>query len=115
MNTLSSVLERRFQQTHDTRAKQWLKECKEEIGELTVPLITLVKKSWEDSSYSSKISIVLDPMSETLEKCIKALKLSARSPFDLSMLDKAAAKQSGDDLDDVVLNFSSSTLPPCFL
>lgn len=46
-------------------AKQWLKECKEELGELTMPLVTLVKRSWTDDSFTAKIPIVLEPFNET--------------------------------------------------
>lgn len=47
---------------------------------------------------------MLEPFNDTIEKCIKALKLSAKSPFDLSMLDKAADFNFRDeDLDDIVV------------
>lgn len=43
--------------------------------------------SLQDESFVSKLDIILDPFKETLEKATKALKLSAKSPFDISMLD----------------------------
>ena len=101
--TVQAQLRRRLGQTHDSRAKVWLNESIEEMGELSTPLITLVKRSWTDESFTSKLVIILDPFKDTLEKATKALKLSAKSPFDISVLDdvKAEFRFRDEDLDDI--------------
>eukprot|EP01128_Nolandella_sp_AFSM9_P006515 TRINITY_DN3373_c0_g1_i1.p1 TRINITY_DN3373_c0_g1~~TRINITY_DN3373_c0_g1_i1.p1 ORF type:complete len:1095 (-),score=366.28 TRINITY_DN3373_c0_g1_i1:104-2929(-) len=103
---VSEQLNRRLGKTHDSRAKVWLSESMEEMGELSIPLVTLVKRSWTDESFIEKINIVLEPYKDTLAKATKALKLSAKSPFDISMLDdvKAEFRYRDEDLDDIILN-----------
>lgn len=44
--TVQNQLRNRLGRTHDSRAKVWLTESIEEMGELSTPLITLVKRSW---------------------------------------------------------------------
>ena len=117
IQAVQQILDRRLLNCHESRAKQWLKECKEELGELSTPLVMLVKRSWTDESFIPKIRIVLEPFNASIDKCIKALKLSAKSPFDLGLLDKAADFNVRDeDIDDIVVTsggISSFSLSYC--
>ena len=58
---------------------------------------------------SRPVQIVLQAYLQVIEKTIKALKLSAKSPFDLSMLDNSIDVGFRDeDLDDIVVTASGT-------
>jgi hypothetical protein len=55
----------------------------------------------------SKIPIIHSPLIETLEKAERAIKLSAKSPYDLSMLDNEMTNFNfGDDLAAITVSAS---------
>lgn len=92
-------LDIRKEEAHESRTRQILSEAKAELEQLSTPFVSIVKRSWtvykllsvtltlQDPGFKSKIPIILGPLNESLDKAAKGIKLSAKSPFDLSMLD----------------------------
>eukprot|EP01127_Copromyxa_protea_P005406 TRINITY_DN15337_c0_g1_i1.p1 TRINITY_DN15337_c0_g1~~TRINITY_DN15337_c0_g1_i1.p1 ORF type:complete len:1054 (-),score=338.62 TRINITY_DN15337_c0_g1_i1:36-3197(-) len=80
-------LDIRKEEAHEARTRTILNEAKSELEQLSTPFVSIVKRSWTDASFKQKIPIILGPLNESLEKAAKGIKLSAKSPFDLSMLD----------------------------
>eukprot|EP01125_Pyxidicula_operculata_P010987 TRINITY_DN3600_c5_g1_i1.p1 TRINITY_DN3600_c5_g1~~TRINITY_DN3600_c5_g1_i1.p1 ORF type:complete len:1052 (+),score=276.63 TRINITY_DN3600_c5_g1_i1:212-3157(+) len=94
---IGASMDKRQGSTHDVRVKQMLQEARTDLEKLGVGLATLVKRSASDPSYKSKIPILLSPLNQTFEKSSKAIKLSSKSPFDLSMLDSSTEFKFHED------------------
>lgn len=92
-------LDIRKEAAHESRTRTILSEAKSELEQLSTPFVSIVKRSWtvstfcaflfdlQDPGFKAKIPIILGPLNDSLEKAAKGIKLSAKSPFDLSMLD----------------------------
>jgi len=92
-------LDARKDEAHESRTRQMMIEAKEELLQLSTPFVTIVKRSWTDPSFRAKVPIILGPLNESLDKAAKAIKLSAKSPFDVSLLDSDATTISFKDDD----------------
>eukprot|EP01126_Amoeba_proteus_P058843 TRINITY_DN7643_c0_g1_i4.p1 TRINITY_DN7643_c0_g1~~TRINITY_DN7643_c0_g1_i4.p1 ORF type:complete len:932 (-),score=229.80 TRINITY_DN7643_c0_g1_i4:121-2787(-) len=87
LESVGNQLSLRLEVTHDAKTRQILNEARSELERLREPFATVVKRSWVEPNFKTKLPVIHHPMLLTLEKAVKGIKLSAKSPFNLSLLD----------------------------
>eukprot|EP01130_Rhizamoeba_saxonica_P015135 TRINITY_DN6734_c0_g1_i1.p1 TRINITY_DN6734_c0_g1~~TRINITY_DN6734_c0_g1_i1.p1 ORF type:complete len:1062 (-),score=317.72 TRINITY_DN6734_c0_g1_i1:59-3196(-) len=81
------VLTRRKGSAHDLMVKQMLGESATEISKIKDPLCELIIKAQKDPSSRQRLTLLDSHIRGVLDKAMQATKLSAKSPFDLGILD----------------------------
>eukprot|EP01122_Echinamoeba_exundans_P008589 TRINITY_DN2874_c0_g1_i1.p1 TRINITY_DN2874_c0_g1~~TRINITY_DN2874_c0_g1_i1.p1 ORF type:complete len:1071 (-),score=258.53 TRINITY_DN2874_c0_g1_i1:58-3219(-) len=91
LGLLGDLLSRRLLSVHDTKVRTMMQDATSELGKITQPLRDTLEEfqsSYDPSSVKSRREVLISTLNLTLKKAYEATKLSAKSPFDLSMLDK---------------------------
>lgn len=91
-NYLSKILTARTKRCHDGSVRALLEESAIEIGRSTIPMLEVLQQFLDNPQQlglKDRREMYASTLTFALKKAHDATKLSARSPFDLSMLDRA--------------------------
>jgi ribosomal protein S21 len=87
LRQLSKMLDKRVVVVHDTKVKNMMQQASGELERFIVPFKENLRSALTDAKTKEQRQTLVAALNETLKKAEEATKLSAKSPFNLSLLD----------------------------
>lgn len=99
-NYLSKILQERMKRCYDGNVKIMLEESAIDIGRASIPMLEVLQQFLDNPTqlnYKDRREMYAQSLTYALKKAHEATKLSAKSPFDLSMLERAQGMDFDED------------------